>query len=258
MTDSGSDGKPARLGWWPEVRDRSGERQPLTRDQIVASAIKLIDSEGMEGFSMRKLGQALGAGATTLYWHVKDKDQLIDLVLDECALDVRLDDDSAAPWRDRLARLAREIRAGLKRHYHLAPLYGSRIPAGPNTLRVMERLLTLMRAGGYDGEKLMLAFSSLTNYVIGSVIMDNRALGGPETEGKSLEELRAMYVEILASLPADMYPNLSRLIPEAGPAALAEDADFEYGLQRMLDGMEADLIGSDGSRPARPEGRALG
>jgi hypothetical protein len=108
----------------------------------------------------------------------------------------------------------------------------------------MEHWLALLRAGGFDGDKLMLAFGSLTNYVIGSVIMDNRALSGPETEGKSLEELRAMYVVILASLPADVYPNLVRLIPEAGSAAIAEDADFEYGLQRMLDGMEADLIRS--------------
>jgi len=196
---------------------------------------------------MRRLGQELGSGATTLYWHVKDKDQLIDLVLDAGALDVRLDDDAAAPWRDRLAGLAHEIRAGLKRHRNLAALYGSRIPAGPNLLRVMEHLLSLLRAGGYDGDKLVLAFASLTNYVIGSVIMDNRALSGPETEGKSLAELRAMYLAMLASLPADVYPNLVRLIPEAGPAALAEDADFEYGLQRMLDGMEADLMPSGGA-----------
>jgi hypothetical protein len=162
-----------------------------------------------------------------------------------------LDDDASVPWRDRLADLAREIRAGLKRHHHFALLYGSRIPAGPNLLRVMEHLLALLRAGGYDGDKLMLAFASLTNYVIGSVIMDNRALSGPETEGKSLEELRAMYVAVLASLPADVYPNLVRLIPEAGPGAIAEDADFEYGLQRMLDGMEADLIRSGSAQPAR-------
>jgi hypothetical protein len=83
--------------------------------------------------------------------------------------------------------------------------------------------------------------------VIGSVIMDNRALSGPETEGKSLEELWAMYIAVLASLPADVYPNLVRLIPEAGPAAIAEDADFEYWLQRILDGMEADLMRSGGA-----------
>jgi len=60
-----------------------------------------------------------------------------------------------------------------------------------------------------------------------------------------------MYVAVLASLPADVYPNLVRLIPEAGPARIAEDADFEYGLQRMLDGMEADLIRSGSAQPAR-------
>jgi len=94
MTGSRSDGKPTRLGWVARSPDRSGDRQPLTRDQIVGAAIKLIDAEGLEGFSMRRLGQELGAGATTLYWHVKDKDQLIDLVLDESALEVRLDDDA--------------------------------------------------------------------------------------------------------------------------------------------------------------------
>jgi hypothetical protein len=116
----------------------------------------------------------------------------------------------------------------------------------------MEHMLALLRAGGYDGGRLMLAFSSLVNYVIGSVIMDNRALSAPETEGKSLEELRAMYVAILGSLPGDVYPNLVRLIPEAGPAALAEDADFEYGLQRMLDGMEADLARAGGTADFAP------
>jgi hypothetical protein len=83
--------------------------------------------------------------------------------------------------------------------------------------------------------------------VIGSVSMDNRALSGPGTEGKSIGELQAMYFAILASLPADVYPNLVRMIPEVGPAAIAEDADFEYGLQTMLDGMEADLERSGGA-----------
>ena len=60
-----------------------------------------------------------------------------------------------------------------------------------------------------------------------------------------------MYVAILASLPADAFPNLVRLMPEAGPAAIAEDADFEFGLQRLLDGIEADLTHSGGVQPAR-------
>jgi len=125
------------------------------------------------------------------------------------------------------------MRAGLKRHQPPRTALRRSHSAGPNTLRVMEHLLALLRAGGYDGEKLMLAFASLTNYVIGSVIMDNRALSGPETEGKAAElqadctlrswrPCRPMCIRISCGL-----------IPEAGPAAIAEDADFEYGLQEQ-------------------------
>jgi AcrR family transcriptional regulator len=244
MTGDGSDGKPAGLAWWPQVQDRSGERQPLSRDQIVAAAIKLIDAEGLEGFSMRRLGQELGSGATSIYWHVKDKDQLIDLVLDELVEEVRLDDDPELPWRERAALLAREFRAVIKRHRHLAPLVGARISLGPNTLRGMEHLLTVLRAGGFDGDRLALAFASILTYALGSAVMDTRELSGPGTAGKSVEELQAMYAGMILSLPADTYPNLVRLVPETSLEAMDDDAQFDYGLQRMLDGMEADLNAS--------------
>ena len=193
MTGDGSDDKPAALAWWPEVRDRSGDKQPLSRDQIVAAAIKLIDEEGLDAFSMRRLGQELGAGATSLYWHIKDKGQLIDLVIDELAGEIRPDDDPERPWRERAASVAREFRAAVKRHRHLASLVGARIPVGPNTLRGMERLLAVLRAGGFHGDRLTLAFASILTYALGSAVMDTRELTGPESEGKSIQELQAMY-----------------------------------------------------------------
>jgi AcrR family transcriptional regulator len=240
MTGDGPDGKPARLAWWPEVRDRSGDRQPLSRDQIVAAAIKLIDAEGLDAFSMRRLGQELGAGATSVYWHVKDKDQLIDLVLDELVEEVRIDDDPEQPWRERAARLAREFRAVVKRHRHLAPLVGARISVGPHTLRGMEHLLSVLRAGGFDGDRLTLAFASILTYALGSAVMDTRELTGPGSDGKSVQELQAMYAGMLASLPTEAYPNLVRLVTETGLEAMDDDVQFEYGLQRMFDGMEAE------------------
>jgi AcrR family transcriptional regulator len=241
MTADSGGARPAGLAWWPEVRDASGERQPLSRGQIVATAIKLIDAEGLDGFSMRRLGQELGAGATSFYWHVKDKDQLIDLMLDEILDEARLDDDPDEPWRERAGRLARELRAVLKRHRHLAPLFGARLGVGPNALRGMEYLLALLRAGGFEDQRLTLAFASILTYSLGSAVMDSRELTGPGTEGKSLEELAAVYAGMLGSLPADTFPNLRHLVADSDPATLDDDAQFEYGLQRMLDGMEADL-----------------
>jgi hypothetical protein len=77
--------------------------------------------------------------------------------------------------------------------------------------------------------------------------MDTREVTGPGSEGKSAPEQWAMYSAMLASLPTDVYPNLVRLITESGPAVLDDDVQFDYGLQRMFDGMEAEVHRSTGS-----------
>jgi hypothetical protein len=128
----------------------------------------------------------------------------------------------------------------VKRHRHLAPLVGARISVGPNTLRGMEHLLSVLRAGGFDGDRLTLAFASILTYALGSAVMDTRELTGPGSDGKSVQELQAMYAGMLASLPTEAYPNLVRLVTETGLEAMDDDVQFEYGLQRMFDGMEAE------------------
>jgi AcrR family transcriptional regulator len=241
MADQAGAGKPGRLPWWPEVRDRSSDREPLSLAQIVGAALKLIDAEGLEAFSMRRLGQEIGAGATSIYWYVRDKDQLIDLVLDEILAEIELVEDPAWSWRERVANLAREFRAVLRRHPNLAAVFGSRISLGPNTLRGIEHMLAVLRSAGFDGTELTLAFSATLNFAMGTGIMESRGLTGPETEGKTPEEIQELFVGMLASLPEDAYPNLRRFIPDSDYEEISEDAQFEYGLQRLLDGIEADL-----------------
>jgi AcrR family transcriptional regulator len=240
--------KPASLTWWPAIRGKTSDKEPLDRAQIVAAAIKLIDAEGMDAFSMRRLGQELGAGATSFYWHVKDKDQLIDLVLDEIVKEVRLDDDPTLPWRDRVAVFAWEFRAVVKRHHHLAPLAGARVAMGPNLLAVIEHLLAIMRSGGFEGSKLTLAFSAVLTFALGTAIMESREMSGPGTEGKTANELQLMLAGMFMSLPPDIYPNLSRIIPDADPEQVDEDSQFRYGIDRLLDGLEADLVATRAAR----------
>jgi AcrR family transcriptional regulator len=250
MAGDKPDDRSARLGWWPEVHDRSGARQPLTRAQIVAAAIKLFDAEGLDGFSMRRLGKELDAGATSLYWHVRDKDQLIDLVLDEIIGEVQLDDDPAAPWRDRATYLARQFRCTLLRHRHMAPVFGSRVVAGPNILLAWEHILSVLRKGGIEGEQLGLAFAALINYATGSAVMETREPSGPGTEGKSLAEVQGIYIEMLGALPPDQYPNLTQMITqvaEGDPELIDDNAQFEYGLNMLFDGMERELERSRGA-----------
>lgn len=242
MSDAAGPGKPGQLPWWPQVRDRSPEREPLSLGQIVETALKLIDAEGLDALSMRRLGQELGAGATSIYWYVRDKDQLLDLVLDEIVAEIDFDkDDPALPWRERVAILATEFRAAVRRHRNVASVFGARLALGPNTLHGVERLLALLREAGFEGTKLTLAFSAVLNFSLGTAIMEARGITGPEVEGKSDEEVQKLFVDMLASLPADEYPNMRRLISDSDYDAISEDNQFEYGLQRLLDGIEEDL-----------------
>lgn len=233
------DGKRGKLAWWPSCTRSSG-KEPLGRDQIVAAAIRLIDADGLEGFSMRKLGQELGAGATSLYWHVKDKDQLIDLVLDEIVGEVKLDDDPALPWRERIIYVGGEFRTVVKRHRHLAGLAGTRLSMGPNLLTAMEHIAAILRTAGFSGTRLTLAFSAVLTFSLGTGIMESREFTGPGSEGKSLEELQLMVADMFRSLPPDEYPNMIDMIPSGDPAEIDEDTQFRYGLERLLDGLETD------------------
>lgn len=236
-----TDQHPGRvpLAWWPAERDRSGDREPLTRDEIVAAAMRVIDAEGLEALSMRRLGQELKAGTTSLYWHVKNKDQLLDLVLDAVIGEVAMDDDPYLPWRDRTAHLVRALRSALLRHRHTAAIFGSRVTLGPNTLSGVDYIMGIFRSAGFEGRDLVLAYQTALNFGVGFAVFEARPLTGAMTEGRTPEELGQMVAEMLQSLPRDRYPNL----PDFAPImqTVTDDEYFEYGLQWMLDGLELEL-----------------
>ncbi len=253
MTNRGS-GTDA-IAWWPSERGHTPEREPLTREQIVKAAMRVVDSEGLDALSMRRLGQELGAGATSLYWHVKNKDQLLDLIVDEVIGEVHLEDDSSLPWREQLARITRDLRAALVRHPGVAMIFGSRVTLGPNALAGIEHLLAILRSAGFEGVDLGLAYQSVLNYGGGFAVFESRPITGAG-EGKSAEELQALIGNMLRSLPADRFPNLVAL-PDA-VMGMMPDAQFEYGLQRMLDGMELDVARKRAENKSREGGDRSG
>src|SRR5215470_1661045 len=97
----------AALPWWPAERPpREEAGEPLTRARIVKAALDLIDEEGLDALSMRRLGSRLGAGATTLYWYVSSKDQLLDLAVDEIFGELSLDPLEGDGWRSQVEAVA--------------------------------------------------------------------------------------------------------------------------------------------------------
>ena len=122
---------------WQRLPDRSARkrREPISRDAIVAAAIGLLDREGLAALSMRRLGEELGAGAASLYWHVGSKDGLLDLVLDELIGEVEVPDADPARWQEQLKETAKSQRRVSLRHPYLVRVSIGRIPMGPHALR---------------------------------------------------------------------------------------------------------------------------
>src|SRR5580700_2959567 len=97
---------------WQRLPDRSARRrrEPISREAIVKAAVDLLDREGLPALSMRRLGDELGAGAASLYWHVGSKDGLLDLVLDEIIGEGQVPDPDPARWQEQLKEVARTMR----------------------------------------------------------------------------------------------------------------------------------------------------
>src|SRR5215467_15703242 len=116
-------------------RGRSRRREPITQQAVVAAAIAVLDEEGLDGLSMRKVGERLGTGAASLYWHVGSKDGLLDLVLDHVIGEAQVPDPDPRHWQEQLKDVARAQRAASLRHPYIVRISIGRIPMGPNALR---------------------------------------------------------------------------------------------------------------------------
>ncbi|GAA0972990.1 TetR/AcrR family transcriptional regulator [Nocardiopsis tropica] len=244
-----------RAGAVPSVwarRNKSGGQPALSRDRIVAEAIGLLDEEGIDALSMRALGSRLDAGATSLYRHVAGKDELIELVVDEVYGELPVpSSEGAGGWRAAVEGNARDLRAAALRHPWMVSVLGrvglSRL--GPNLAQVSEGLLGVFEAAGFGVEEADQAMSTVTAYVMGMVTSEVAYLSVFARSGRSESEWR----ESLAPAMEESLRDLPRL--RAGHAAqegrsLEEirDSGFDYGLQRVLDGLEARLarLGGDG------------
>ncbi|MDX3537464.1 TetR/AcrR family transcriptional regulator [Streptomyces sp. MB09-01] len=228
------------------TRPRRKEQPPaLSRDQIVTAAVRLLDAEGIEALSMRKLGTGMGAAATSLYRHVANKDELIELVVDEVygELEVPEITDPGA-WREALARSGHSLRDMVLRHPWVASVLGQVGLAylGPNLMRLSERMLRLARAAGFPPAEAELAMKAVISYVIGATTSEASYLSLLARSGKSeaewLESLLPAAQEALEEHP--LTHDHAAAKRGIDPARMREE-NFDYGLQRVLDGLEARL-----------------
>lgn len=238
---------------WQRLPKRSTRRrrEPISVDAIVDAAIALLDREGYSALSMRALAEQLGTGAATLYWHVGSKDGLIDLVLDKVIGEVEIPDADAGRWQEQIKEVARNHRATCLRHPYIVRLSIGRIPLGPNAVRLVERVLAIMRAGGLP-PRLAVQGHLLLISTINGFTLDETGVGDPpgagQAEGPTPAEAGAMVSDYLGSLPAAHFPHLAEL---AGEYTLVDDdARFELLIGIFVDGLARTGASARGSAPA--------
>ena len=227
------------------TRPRRPQREHLTREQIVAAAIELLDAEGSAALSMRKLGTRLDAAATSLYRHVANKDELMELVVDDIYGELELPAAAdRAEWRAAVTRTATDLRAMTLRHPWIAPELGQAGLAhvGPNTMKVSSDLLAQFEAAGFPADEKDQAMGTLMAYVIGIATSEAAYLSLVARSGKTEREWVASRRPRFDEA-SQKHPRLREgtSAQQDGDPKKIRDNDFAYGIDRILDGLAARL-----------------
>jgi AcrR family transcriptional regulator len=223
-------------------RGRNRVAPSLSRAEIVDAAIAVADAEGAEAVSMRRIAQVLRSGTMSLYWHVTNKEHLLDLMLDALTAEVRVPDPSG-DWRADLQGVAREHRAMLLRHRWMMDFVGGRPPLGPNTMLNLDRSLAVLDDLGVDTVLALNILETVATYVLGATLREMREMRVQrdyEQSGISPEEWLPLRNAWRDRLDADgRFSHVVRFLDQDidPDAEETRDERFEFGLDCVLDGI---------------------
>jgi AcrR family transcriptional regulator len=216
MTDISAGG--SRRLQAPLARRRRGRPAKLSRESILVAALALLDREGAEALTMRRLGAELGVEAMSLYRHIADRAALLDGLADHLAAEIERH-DGAEEWPDALRTFAGDLRAVARRHPAAFALVGVGVLSTPNQLGPIEDVLASLRRGGFTPARAISAHRLVSSYA----------------RGYALAEQAGFAIEVSADVPLPAIRALSRrLASEPG------DNNFRAGLETIITGLRAE------------------
>ncbi len=221
----------------PTTAKTTAAKDRLSREAVARAAINLVDTEGLEALTVRRLATSIGVTPMALYWHFKDKDALLDGVVEQLLSEVILPDDAAsATWDERLRDVLDALLAGLAAHPAVAGLIKKRILLNDPGREIAERILRLLREGGYSPEQAaQLGVYSLLSMT--SLVADEPGLAVGASEDEREQEVRARWAALQALSPK----RFPILIDSA--ATLTDCTTSEQWLDLGLDTLMAGIRG---------------
>jgi len=236
------------LIWVRQARGAREKRPALSREQVVQAAIGLADERGLEGMSTRRIAARLGAGATSMYWHVPSKDDLYELMFDAAMGELELPEQPSGEWRADLRTLARLAHALFGRHRWLV-LLGIQPGIGPNTRRYGEFGIAALAGLGIGREHAVGVLAMVNNYVFGFAHRQTAWEQLRRRAGFTEQDWADRLERYLAQARRED-PELARDIETR--MRLASEDSFESGLQCLIEGIAVRLgqavSAPDGSR----------
>ncbi len=207
-------------------------RVPLTRERVLRAAVGVADECGVGAVTMRAVASRLGVEAMSLYNHVRNKDAIldgmVDLVVEEIDLPTDIDVDD---WREAMRRRAVLAHRAFERHPWAPALIDSRTTSGPARLRYLDWVLGALVDAGFSLQAAVRCFSVLDSYIYGFGRQQPSVTDGETPPEKMAEAM-------LSTVPPDEYPHLHQMVLLAMDTGYDSEADFAFGLKVILDGLE--------------------
>ncbi|NOX23786.1 MAG: TetR/AcrR family transcriptional regulator [Actinobacteria bacterium] len=207
-------------------------RTPLTRERVLRAAVALADEGGIRALTMRRIAESLGVEAMSLYYHVTNKDDILDGMVDIAFGEIDLSKDTE-DWGDAMRKRAVSVRTVLTDHPWAIKLMQSRTNPGPATLQHHDSVIGTLRNAGFTIELAAHAFSAMDAYIYGFVLQEMSLPFDSPSEVTEIAEA------ILENSPMDEYPYLTEMAVEHVMKPGYDYGDeFEYGHNLILDGLE--------------------
>lgn len=212
--------------------------ESLSRDAMIERALVLADAEGLDAVTIRRLGQEFGVTPMALYWHVKNKDELLDAMGDRIFAAVELDYASAAPWEEQLRAVVRALVEAMRVHPTCVELSFRRIFACPEGRQLTEHTLGLLRRAGFTVRQT----ADIATHALRTAVMLVSAEPGaePGCDEDERSENRAAKRAVLMALPVETFPYIHEVADEL----LACDdlpVYYDFGVETFVAGVRARL-----------------
>lgn len=234
-------------------RARNADERALSRDRIVATALTLIDEQGLEAFSLRAVAKELGVYPTALYWHVPSRNELVVEIITDVLAGIVPPPELA--WEDWLRAFLQNFRAAILRHPNVAPLIGVQLVSNASVdLAMVEQVLDKLNEARFEGKRLVATYNAVLGTVVGYITQEFAMVLTDDTE-----RWTQRMVQHVSTIDAETYPvlaahrelmiNRSFILRWENGTTVPLEGGFEFYLELMIAGLRALAAEARGSGP---------